>query len=322
MAEGTGYLSIAAIGKESVVNTAINATQRLRNLEWTPDSEYAHLLDESLSGQIARVTPELGMVDIRGSWRCYDTYTLANILIEHFFGTLTAGAYTFDNSLVGKSLTWAIEKTVSVWELSGVKINELTLSWDADGVYLAGTCIGMGIVYTGAQNTTAELAALLPNTAQRMKMAPDLNVRLGVASAALGTPEEIKITEGSITLRRPMAETHYNSTRNILEPSPDNFLEGTVELTLTRYDTNQYQTWKSGNTRLALRVYFDEEAGAGTQEWIIPNLVLTDTPSPVSGPGFIPLSVTGEIAIGQDRVAANIVTSFDTTDDSINTTAA
>ena len=161
MAEGVGYLTVSAIGKESTVNTAVNCTQRQRNLEFTPDSEYAHLMDESLSGQIARVTPELGMVDIRGSWRCYNTYTLALLPIEHFFGTLTAGAYTFDNSLVGKSLTWAIEKTVSVWELSGVKINEFTLSWDADGVYLAGTCIGMGLLYTGAQNTSAELAALV-----------------------------------------------------------------------------------------------------------------------------------------------------------------
>lgn len=322
MAEGVGYLTISAIGKETTVNTAVNATQRLRNLEFTPDSEYAHLMDESLSGQIGRVTPELGMVDIRGSWRAYNTYTLANLLLEHFFGTLTAGAYTLDNSLVGKALTWAIEKTVSVWELSGVKINQLVLSWGPDGVELSGTLIAMGIVYTGAQNTTAELAALLPNTAQRMKIAPDLNVRLGVASAALGTPEEIKVTEGTLTLTRPMAETHYNGTRNILEPSPDNFIEGSLECTLTRYDTNQYQTWKSGNTRLSARIYFDEEGGAGTQEWIIPNLTLSDTPSPVSGPGFIPLSITGDLSIGQDLYGPVATISASTTDDSFNDSAA
>ena len=322
MAEGTGYLSIAAVGKEVTVNTAVNATQRIRNLEWTADAEYAHLLDESLSGQIGRVTPELGMVDIRGSWRCYNTYTLANLLLEHFFGTLTAGAYTLDTSLVGKSLTWPIEKTVSVWEVAGVKINQLVLSWDAEGVYLSGTMIGMSLLYTGAQNTSAELAALLPNTARRMKIAPDLNVRLGVASAALGTPEEINVTEGTLTLTRPMAETHYNGTRAVLEPSPDNFLEGTVELTLTRYTTNQYQTWKAANTRLSLRLYFDEEGGAGTQEWIIPNLTLSETPSPVSGPGFVPLSLTGDLSIGQDKYGPVTTVSASTTDDSFNDSAA
>lgn len=322
MAEGVGYLSIAALGKETTVNTAVNATQRLRNLEFSPDSEYQSLLDESLQGQIGRVTPELGVVDIRGAWRCYDTYTLANLLLEHFFGTLTAGAYTFDNSLVGKALTWAIEKTVSVWELSGVKINQLVLTWGADGVFLSGTLIAQNIVYTGAQNTSAELAALLPNVARRMKIAPDLNVRLGVATAALGTPEEILAPEGTLTLTRPMAETHQNGTRAIVEPSPDNFLEGTVELTLTRYTTNQYQTWKSTNQRLSMRLFFDEENGAGTQEWIIPNLVLTATPSPVNGPGFIPLTLSGMLAIGENKHGPATVISADTTDDSFNTTAA
>ena len=322
MAEGVGYLSIAAIGLETTVNTAVNATQRLRNLEFSPESEYQQLMDESLQGQVGRSTPELGVVDIRGAWRCYNTYTLANLLLNHFFGTLTAGAYTFDNSLVGKALTWAIEKTVSVWELSGVKINQLVLNWGADGVYLSGTLIAQGLLLTGTQNTSAELAALLPNVARRMKIAPDLNVRLGVATAALGTPEEINVTEGTLTLTRPMAETHYNGTRSIFEPSPDNFLEGTAELTLPRYNTNQYQTWKSALTRLSLRIFFDEEGGAGTQEWIMPNVVITAAPNPVSGPGFIPQTISALLAIGEDRVAANIVTSFDTTDDSINTSAA
>jgi len=321
MAEGVGHLTIAAIGKETTVNTAVNATQRLRNLEFSPDSEYTILMDESLQGQVGRSTPELGMFDVRGAWRCYNTYTLANLLLEHFFGTLSAGAYTFDDSLVGKALTWAIEKTVSVWELSGVKINQLVLSWDGEGVYLSGTLIAQNIVYTGAQNTSAELAALLPNVAKRMKIAPDLNVRLGVASAALGTPEEIDVVEGSITLTRPMAETHRNGTRSIFEPSPDNFLEGSVELTLPRYNTNQYQTWKSTLTRLSLRVFFDEENGAGTQEWIIPNLVLTATPSPVSGPGFIPQTLTAAIAIGEDKYGPVTTISADTTDDSFNDSA-
>lgn len=398
MSEGVGYLSVSAVGKEATPNIAVNATQRLRALEFAPDAEYGQLMDESLSGQIGRVTPEQGMLDIKGAWKCYNTYTLANLLLEHFFGTLASGAYTFDNSLVGKSLTWAIDKIVSIWELSGVKINQLELSWGADGVELSGTCLAQGLAYNaltytaatisaaaadnsindsatsfpvfvpgdkitisgftgggpngvatvesrttakivlsgvsvttdaegesvtvvGGQNTAAELAALLPNTARRMKLAPDLNVRLGVASAPLTATEEIKVSAGKLTFTRPMAETHYNGTRGILEPSPDNFLEGKVDLTLVRYNTNQYQQWKAANTRLSLRVYFDEENGGGTQEWIVPNFTITTAPNPISGPGFIPQSIQGDLSIGQDKYGPVTTVSASTTDDSFNDTA-
>jgi len=400
MPEGVGYLAIAAIGEETTVNVPVNATQRLRELEFDMDSEYSVLMDESLQGDLGRTTPELGVLDLAGTWRCYNTYTLSNLLLKHFFGSLSGGVYTFIDNLVGKSLTWAIDKTVSVWELSGIKINELTLSWDSDGVYLDGTCLAQGISYhsltytattisadsndssindsangfpafnvgdkitisgftgggpngvgyvasrtaakiilsgisvttdaagesvtiNGAQNTAAELAGLLPNTARRMKIAPDLRIRLGVGTAALTGANDIFAGEGSITFTRPMATTHTNGTRTIFEPSPDNFFEGTMDLTLTRYNTNQFQIWRAARTRLALEIFFKEEVivSPRTQTWTIPNLILRATPSPVSGPGFIPLSLTGDISIGQDTYGPVTTISFSTTDDSINDSA-
>jgi hypothetical protein len=320
MAEGVGYQTILAVGEESTVNTPVNATQRVRNLEFTADAQYTRLFDESLSGTVAQITPELGVLDIGGTWRAYDTYTLSNLLLKHFFGSLSTGRYTFLDSLVGKSMTWAIDKQVSVWNLSGVKINQLVLTFGAEGATLSGTMIAQGLLYSGGENTAGELAALLPSVAKRCKLAPDLNVRLGVASAALGTPEEISVQSGTLTLTRPMVEQHVSGTRNVLEPAPDNFLQGTVELELSRYSTNQYQTWRAANTRLALRLFFDEENGSGTQEWLIPNLVLDTSPSPVSGPGFVPLSLTGTIAIGQDVYTAATI-SASTTDDSFNDSA-
>ena len=399
MAEGVGYLSVAAVGEETTVNIAVNATQRLRNLEFAPNPEYGHLMDMSLQGQVAQTTPELGFYDLRGAWRCYDTYTTANLLLKHFFGSLAAGAYTFADSLVGKSLTWPIDKIVSVWELSGVKINQLVLKWGADGVDLSGTCIAQGIsfnslTYTagtisasstdnsindsanafpafvagdkitiqgftgttsnngvgvvvsrtvskiviaeltlttdaagesvtifGAQNTSAELAALLPNVAKRMKIAPDLNTRLGVATAALGVPEEIKAVEGTLTFTRQMAEQHVSGQRSVLEPAPDGFVTGTLSLTLSRFSTNQYELWKATNQQLALRVFFDEENGAGSQEWICPNVILTATPSPVTGPGFVPQTLAATLHVGQAKVGPAVTLSADTTDDSFNDSA-
>ena len=321
MADGLGYATIAAVGEESTVNTPVNATQRVRNLEFTPDAAYARLVDNTLSGTVGQVTPELGMLDIRGSWRAYETYTLSNLLPKHFFGSLSAGRYSFLDSLVGKSLTWAIDKQVSVWNLSGVKINQLNLEFGPEGAMVTGTLIAQGLLYSGGENTSAELAALLPNVDKRCKLAPDLNVRLGVASAALGSPEEIAVSSGKITVTRPMAETHVSGTRNVYEPAPDNFLTGSVELVLPRYSTNTYQTWRAANTRLSLRVYFCEENGSGTREWLVPNLVLDESTSPVSGAGFIPLTLKGMIAIGQDKYGPVATISASTTDDSFNDSA-
>lgn len=321
MPTGVGYQTISAVGAETVVNTPVNATQRVRNLEFTPDAEFTHLFDESLSGNIAQATPDLGVVDIRGTWRCYLTYTLLHVLLKHFFGSLTAGRYTFEDSLIGTGLTWAIDKQVGVWELSGVKINSMVLTIGAGVAELSGTLIAQGITYTGGQNTSAELLALLPNVDRRCKLAPDLSVRLGVATAALGSPEEITITAGTITLGRPQAETHVSGTRNVMEPAPDNFVTGAYELTLPRYTTNQYHTWRAALTRLSLRLLFDEEAGSHTQEWLLPNVVIGPAPNPVSGPGFVPQSISGPITIGQDTLTA-VTISAAAADNSINDSGA
>lgn len=314
MATGVGYQTVSAVGAETTVNTHVNATQRIRNLEFSPQAEYAHLLDESLSGTIAQPTPDLGVVDIRGAWRCLNTYTLSHALLKHFFGALATGRYSFLDSLEGTGLTWAIDKQVSVWELGGAKIPELVLTFSPDTVELSGTLIAQSLLFTGAENTSAELAALIPQIDRRCKFAPDLNVRIGVATAVLGAPEEISVQSGTLTITRAMAEQHVNGTRNILEPVPDNFLTGTVSLVLSRFTTNQYETWKATNQRLSLRLFFDDEASTKTQEWIIPNVVLTATPSPVNGPGFVPLSLEGMITIGQDSLTASTIGADTTTD--------
>lgn len=306
MATGIGYQTISGVGAESTVGTGVLATQRVRNLEFTPDEVYARLFDNSLSGTVGQVSPELGMRDISGGWKAYLTYTTSHVLLSHFFGTFASSAYTFLDSLVGKSLTWAIDKQVSIWEFLGVKINQLVLEFGAEGAMLSGTLIAQDVKYSSTTNTSATLAALVPNVDPRCKLAPDLDVRLGVASATLGSGQSIKCISGKITLTRPMAETHTSGTRSIIEPAPDNFLQGTIELVLSRYDTNQYMTWRTGNTRLACQLIFTEEAALGshTQTWTIPNLTLDTSPTPVSGPGFIPLTLTGNISIGQDTLTA------------------
>lgn len=320
MPTGVGYQTITGVGIESVVNTPVACTTRVRNLEFAVEEEFTHLLDDSLQGNVGRTMPVLGMRDIRGTWRCYGTYQLAQPILQHFFGDLTSGRYSFVDSLVGKSMTWAIDKQVAVWQLSGVKINQLVMAFGTDGVELSGTLIAQGITYAGGPNTTATLAALPPHTARRCKLAPDLTVRLGLASAALGSGDDLSVVDGTITLTRPMAETHVSGTRAILEQAPDNFLDGTYNLTLPRYTTQQYKTWQAGLTELSLRCFFDEEDGARTQEWLLPGVVIGATPTPVSGPGFIPQTISGPIHVSQKTYTATTISAA-SADNSINDSA-
>jgi hypothetical protein len=289
-------------------------------MEFTPDAEYVHRFDESLSGNMAVLSPDVGMVDFRGSFRCYGTYVLLDLILESFFGSLAAGVYSLLISHTN-TMTWAIDKGVAVWEMTGVQINQLVVTFSAETVEYSGTVIATGLVMAGTQNTAAELAALIPQTAGRCKMAPDLDVRLGITSAALGAPEHIDPTEGTLTLMRPLAETHVAGQRGIIAQAPSARLSGTVSLTLHRYTTDQYQTWKAAATRLALRWFFDQENGARSKEWFVPNLTLNATPSPVSGEGEIPQTLEGTLSMGQDSYTAATISAA-AADSSINDSAA
>lgn len=316
MPDGIGYLTIAGVGAESTPGTAVNATQRVPNLEFTPDKEYAFLLDESLSGNVFRHKPDLGVVDIRGTWRCLHTYRTAEVILTHFFGSLSSGRYVFADNLTA-TMTWAIDKQVSVWELSGVFINSMVLNITAGFAELSGTLIATGLVYTGAQNTSAELANLLPVTARKCKLAPDALVRLGVDTAALSGSDDLSVQSGTITLNRSIAETHVSGQREIITPTADNFADGAFELTLTRYDTNQYKTWLDANTSLQMSVLFDEEDGSGTKTWLLPHVTLESAPNPVSGPSFIPQTITGSISTGVGTYSASNISAANA-DNSIN----
>lgn len=320
MAEGIGYLKILGGGAESVSNTPVNATQRLPHLEFTPDKATQRLMDESLDGRAFRRKPELGMFDIRGTWRCHADYRTASVILTHFFGSLAAGRYTFIPAL-STTLTLAVDKTVSVWELSGVFINQLIHTWGLGFTELSGTLIAMGITYTGGQNTATELLNLLPPVGRRCKSAPDLTVRIGVDTAALTSTEDIDTQAGTITLNRPMAETHTSGQREIIKPVANGFADGTFDLTLTRYDTNEYKTWRDANTSLQLALLYDEEAGSGAKEWYFPHVTIAAAPNPDNGADFIGATIQGEITQGEGTYTA-ITISAAAADNSINDSGA
>lgn len=304
MVTAVGYLTRTGVGKETTYGTAVNATQLVPTLQLNIDDVHGHLLDNSLVGSNFQITPELGMVDMPFTWSCNARYTLSNLLLENFFGTLASLRYSLLGSTEGKGLTIASDHVVSVHEARGCKLTQLVMTWGPDGVVYSGAGFAQTLVRTGTENTAAELAALI-NVDKRLKMAPDLTVRLGIATTALTSGNDLtKVSGGVLTLNRQMVATHVAGTRAHLEPIEDNFLTGTLALTLGRYDTDQYKTWQEAGTILAARLFFDAEASTRAQEWLLPGLTIINAPNPITGPGLLPQTIDMMVNVRQYSYAA------------------
>lgn len=328
MTVGKGYLTIAGVGAESPYGTEAVVTQQVKTLQWEINDVYQNLLDESLVGYNVHLPPDVGVLDITGPWRADLTYTLADLLLKHFMGDLASGLYSFQSDLVGDGLTWAINKQVSVAAAIGVKIPQMVFNLAPGGCSLSGTAIATAFTRASTTNTSAILAALPPNVDRRCKFAPDLRVRLGLASAALGSGDTLDggttrggLTQGTVTMTRAMAQTHIAGQRGILEPDEDNFVDGQIALTLARYSTDQFKTWAASKTQLALELLFTKEGGGGTRQLVVPGLTITDAPNPVGGPGFVPQTIAATVNAHQVVYAAATISAA-ASDNSINDSAA
>ena len=323
MAAGKGFLTIAGVGDETAYYGAeALVTQQIKTLTWEIDDVVADLLDESLTGSNAQITPEAGVKDITGAWSCVLTYTEQHLLLLHFFGTYNTPnkRYTIKSSIEGDGLTWAIDKVVSVATAYGVKINQLAFNIAPGWITLSGTAIAQEMVRNSSLNTAAVLANLAPELNVRAKYT-DTTFRLGIVTAALGAAQDIDISEATITFTRAMAETHVAGTRSIFEPDEDGFFDISGSLTLPRYSTDQYKTWAHAKTVLALRVFMDAEGTTDSLELILPGVTITNPPDPVSGPGFIPKTIDFIARIFQHSYSAATIDAA-SADNSINSSVA
>jgi hypothetical protein len=323
MPGGKGFLTIAGVGDETdYYGAEALVTQQIKTLTWEIEDVYADLLDESLTGSNAQITPEAGVTDITGAWSCIMTYTEQHLLLMHFFGTYngTAKRYTIASSIEGTGLTWAIDKVNSVATAYGVKINQLVFNVAPGWITLSGTAIAQTLIRNSALNTAAVLAALAPDLNVRAKYT-DTTFRLGVSTALLTAANDIDISEATITFTRQMAQTHVAGTRGIYEPDEDGFFDIALSLTFPRYLTDQYKTWAAAKTPLTLRMFCDAEGTSDSLELLLPGVTISDAPTPVSGPGFIPQTITALGRVYQHSYGPVTTLSAAAADNSINDSA-
>lgn len=294
-----GFQSILGIGEEVTAGTPVAATVKVPFLSEDLTEQFDEILDNSLCGTAARTIGQQGTQIVEGGFDLHWRYTLNFLLMRHFFGTLLAdtpvvgtNTYQFDSNIDGNALTVAIEKTVSVWEFAGFKVDEMVISGNpTDGIQLDVDGFAVDLDLASVINTTASLGALsLPGPFMTYQ---DMRFRIGDLVDALASPtDDIQIADFEITLARNLEATTVNSQQR-LEALENDFRDAELSFTIPRYCSNFFVTAHQNHTPLQADIFITD--GTNSKTIRMPKLIVLEAPASVDGPGFIEQPVVCQI---------------------------
>jgi hypothetical protein len=318
MPDSLGFGSILALGLGSVWGTEVQVTQCVPIRSFSDgDTQYAMIADGTLKGFGDERTNDQGPLTVHISGEFRLRYTLANLLLRAFMGSLASNTYTMIDSLTGVFLTAAILRggggSPLITAYDSVKINELTIKSNAaDGTI--GTFSGIGRNFTDASgtNTSTVINALINNVAANV-LHQDWAIRIGDRVDALAGGDAYSPSEWEFTLSRPMDETHI--TQFLEEPVDDGFKDMMLKLTFPRLSTTQFRTWRNANTRL--QATFTATGAGGTKVITVPNMQITNWSADIGGPEHIQQEIEFQLKAGVDTVTGTNIDAS-TTDDSFN----
>jgi hypothetical protein len=298
MTTGVGFLGKLGAGDESSYGTEVLVTQMLPMMSEKLTYDPKLLRSMAMEGRPQTRQADQGTIDIKGDVVTAFRYQLDNMLLRNWFGTLTSGKYTHIGQTEGKSMTLAIDKSVSVWTFTGCKISKLVLDAKPDAVTLTGTIIANLLNQASVVNTAAVMAALI-NPAKNV-MFHHMRIRVGTHAAALDSSNDIGVTELKLTLDRPMATLFTNQSQGHVEAFENAFPAHVLELKIPRYQSDIWEGWLTANTRLQVEIQFTD--GVNTKTIYIPNYQLDSVQANIAGAGAIPLDIKGMVTEAEDSV--------------------
>lgn len=282
-----GYEAIAGIGAESVVGTAVAATQRLAMISEALSAPYEEIEDASLAGTPAPRPAANGAQRPQGTILGNLEYVAGNLILQHFLGAYTAATtpyYEFLDSLEGKSLTLALAKQLpatQVWEYQGVKFSQLVLSGSpTDGVRWEATIMGTARVFAASPNSPAGLAALGKAGDRILYHHLTLVADENLTSAPT---TEYKPADFSLSSNRNMDAPLVNQIAP-LEALENGYRDSVLTLTFPRYSTSlhQFVTWEQAGTRFQLALTFTD--GSSTLKLEAPLCKVRSANPQIGGP--------------------------------------
>lgn len=321
MTTAIGFVATVGLGRQANDTAAVVVTQRQSMFSETFSTNFAQLPDLTLQGRRLGRQPNQGQQSLAGDLSVAFRYIERDALLEQFFGEYDTvnKRYNMLLSVEGKALTIAFQKTTSIWEIRGVKINQVVIAGTSEGnITLAATGIGIGIDYASVLNTTAVLDALLQNIAGDI-LHFDLRLRVGEYGAALTSANEYGVTDFTLTMTRPLDQVYTNQQRTPIPAVESDFGAITFDFTLPRHLSEQWQTWKSAQQRLQAELYFVN--GGNSKQFIFPQLTLSTVETPISGPGALTTAISSNAYEAEDYIKSALV-SFAAADNSLNITSA
>lgn len=303
-----GFRSSLGIGLESTWGTAVEVDEKLAYISETFSQQFAHNANDALVGSGAALRSLQGTRDVPGGFVAYWTYGLAQSLLTHYFGVLTEEAsandhYDMQDEVDGTGLTVAIPKRVSVHEFAGFKPSELVISGTpTDGVRIAATGMARSRSLTSSTNTQSVLDALTPPAATAYMQYYHLVLRVADLADALASGDAVSLGSYTLNLNRNHEASLVNS-QFILEPKENNKRLGSLVLDIPRYEADTFLSWHDNHTILQADLTFT--SGALSKIIRLPQLLVVSAPPNVSGPGFVPLTITLSLHGNADNANAN-----------------
>ena len=309
MATGQGYASRCALGVESTWGTGVAVSELIPFTSESINRVIAQLESEYLDGNAGRRSLTNSVVSPAGDLECelvWDEIATAIVGIERLLtGGLGTGTWDAVNSLtqftlantISRSYTLAFNKSVSVWESLGAKINTLKISGSAgEKVMLSAGIMAKNLLRTGdagITNAAAALTSLAPANIPQNIVFDDCVFRLADQANAIAGGDAFAIDSFEVNVNNNFSEHQFSTTDATVTSAlySHEFLrngrrETTLSITMPRYTADTIFTWLNSGTALQADLIFT--SGSYIFTILLPNIKVTGDPTaPVSGPELI-----------------------------------
>ena len=307
MATGQGLTSRCALGVETTWGTGVAVTELLPFNSESIDRVIAQIMSEYLTGLAGVDTMRGSSVSVQGDIggdAVWDTISTDPIGMERLIrGAMGDSARDSGNSLnqyffaasVDDSYTIAFNKTVSAWELTGVKVGQLEISGAAgEPIKWTVTLVAENLQRTGDAGITNAISAItaLSYTTPTQIIFDDLTFRLADQANAIAAGDQVSIANFSFKINNNISDPQFESgdanhadSTLTLEPLRNGLKEVTLDIELPRYTTDALFDWHNDSTALQADLKFS----SGSYEFniLLPNLKIVDSSAQIGGPELI-----------------------------------
>jgi len=303
MPDGLGHMSKAGIKDCSSWGEAWAAVDELIPFNSESINQNIEMIENmGLEGSASKIAPDLGLIKIPGDWELDFDYYYPGTLLEHAFGAVSTGVYTFTDAFA-KIFRMEIDKQVSRWRFDGVMIDTLELSGRAGEIWK----MRLGLVCRSITRSATAFPSLSIANRSRMRFSNSSSnsyFRLADLGDALAAGDKMEMSEITFRINNNLTkDLAGNQQRTILQPRRGGFREVSLSITAPIYTADTIPAWKDAGTTLQADIYNTD--GTKTFKLELPEMLITSGfGAPVESAGV--LSLQGELGCYRNLTNTNM----------------